>query len=283
MLSVHEERVSLPTCLWSSCTNCSTEYIGQLEGELAGKVDEANDLRAQNQQLREENTRLTDLTRMLLSSQAFSGFLQELSQSGMPPPNFQKGVQQQKPIPTQAQPQPRPTKKDVNTTTAAKQMHSQQPQIGMALIPETPVDYPVLQPNGWMSALPTNDFQVYAVTEMPTPPVLDLEALSGKPTSSKVTSKAKQMPQLPEIPTHMSTSASSEPDQVDDSIALDQDAFTLYFTSTTSDVEDAPKEIQTNMEVGQPFNEGNWAALEKLCSDLEDSCEKLADYTSHME
>ncbi len=221
---------------------------------------------------------------MLLSSQAFSGFLQELSQSGAPPPNFQKNVQQ-KSVPVQPQSQPRTIKKDVSSATATKQMQSQQPQIGMALIPETPIDYSVLQANGWMSTLPTNDFQVYAVADLPAPPVLDLEALSGKPTSSKDGSKSsKQMPRLPELPAHMSALTPAEPNKLDDSIALDQDAFALYFTSTTRDGAHPFKEsVANNTPGGQMFDEASWAAIEKLCSDLEDSCEELAKYTSHME
>ncbi|KAJ9616302.1 hypothetical protein H2200_000020 [Cladophialophora chaetospira] len=257
------------------------EYIGQLEGEVAGKVQEANDLRIQNQQLREENNRLTDLTRMLLSSQAFSGFLQELSQSGMPPPNTQKNVQQMQ-KPSQSQPQPQPMSKDVKV--GSQQMQGQQPQIGMALIPETPVDFSVLSAtNGWMNTAATNDFQVYAITELPTPPFLDLEALSGKPTSSKDTSKASK-PRLPELPAHLSTAITAAPTKVDDSVELDQDAFALYFTSSTHDLSQDLNEVDSCSKKPSHLSvEEDLAALEKLCSDLEDSCEKLAEYTPHME
>src|SRR5437763_10380591 len=88
------------------------EYIGQLEGEVAAKAQEASDLRAQNRQLIEENTRLTDLTRMLLSSQAFSSFLNELSLNGIPAPATAAAS---------SQPQPQPTKKDVNPHQATRQ------------------------------------------------------------------------------------------------------------------------------------------------------------------
>ncbi len=222
---------------------------------------------------------------MLLSSQAFSGFLQELSQSGLPPPNFQKSLQQQK-LQGQTQSQSQPLKKDVSTKAATQKMQSQHSQIGMALIPDTPVDYSLLQPsNGWMNALPTNDFQVYAVTDIPAPPVLDLEALSGKPTWSKDTSKAfKQSPRLPELPAYLSTLSPAEPTKADDSIDLDQDAFALYFASSTNDVDQNSKTADCDDTNGyQLSDEKELAALEQLCSDLEDSCEKLAEYTSHME
>ena len=213
----------------------SPEYIGQLEGELAQKAQEANDLRLQNQQLQEENTRLTDLTRMLLSSPSFSGFLQELSQSGLPPPNVQKTMQQQKPV--QAQPQPQPMKKDVSSNAANQRLQAQHPQIGMALIPETPIDYSALQPsNGWMNTLPTNDFHVYAVTELPTPPFLDLEALSGKSPAGTGSSKGlKELSKLPELPSQMAVSTQSEAVRVDESVPLNEETFALFFTSASAD------------------------------------------------
>jgi len=261
------------------------EYIGQLEGEVAAKAQEANDLRVQNQQLREENTRLTDLTRMLLSSQAFSGFLQELSQSGVPPPNFQKTTQQQKPV--QAQPQPQIIKKDVSANANTQQMQNQQPRIGMALIPETPVDYSALQSSsGWMNRLSTNDFQVYAITELPTPPVLDLESLSGKSTSDNRTSKeSKEAPRVPELPEQMTASIHAEGAKVDESVTLDREAFALYFNPTPSDMKQIPEmnnpgAAEQSVEIS---DQDKMAALEKLCSDLDDSCDKLANYTSHME
>src|SRR5256885_6591869 len=105
------------------------EYIGQLEGEVAAKVQEANDLRVQNRQLMEENTRLSDLTRMLLSSQAFSGFLNELSQNGMPAPSTTAATASQPQSQTQSQAQPQPTKKDVNPHQATRQAQNQQTQV----------------------------------------------------------------------------------------------------------------------------------------------------------
>ncbi|RAL59858.1 hypothetical protein DID88_000487 [Monilinia fructigena] len=73
------------------------EYISQLEGEIAIKVNENMDLKSQNRALMEENTRLSDLTRMLLSSPAFSGFLDTLSSNPAtqqaPPPTQQAPIQ----------------------------------------------------------------------------------------------------------------------------------------------------------------------------------------------
>ncbi|EXJ92656.1 hypothetical protein A1O3_01208 [Capronia epimyces CBS 606.96] len=259
------------------------EYISQLEGEVAVKVQEANDLRAQNQQLREENNRLTDLTRMLLSSQAFAGFLQELSQSGLPPPTVQGNSQQQKSA--QSQPQPQPTKKDFGAHEANHQMQNQRPQVGMALIPDTPMDLSSLQPsNSWMTTLPTNDFQVYAVAELPEPPVLDLCNLSGKGSSDTSTPKpSKEVPRLAEnAPLVTSAESESEAIQVDDSVVLDQESFALYFDSpATISGEPSVLDGSSNEQVS---DEASLARrLNKLCSDLDDVCERLAHFTWHMD
>jgi bZIP-type transcription factor MBZ1 len=125
----------------------------------------------------EENTRLTDLTRMLLSSQAFSGFLSELSGTGQPTAG---SVLPQ----SQAQPQPQPTQKDVNPHQYARQLQHQQQQIGMATIPERPVNFPLVETtnsgSSWNSALGLNNFPVYSVLDVPEGPALDLEKLTGK-------------------------------------------------------------------------------------------------------
>ncbi|EXJ91103.1 hypothetical protein A1O1_04210 [Capronia coronata CBS 617.96] len=258
------------------------EYIGQLEGEVAAKVQEANDLRAQNQQLREENNRLTDLTRMLLSSQAFAGFLQELSQSGMPPPNIHGNSQQQNPV--QSQPQPQPTRKDFGAHEATHHMHNPQPQVGMALIPDTPVDFNSLQSStSWMTPLPTNDFQVYAVTELPEPPVLDLSALSGKGSHNSSTSiPSKDVPQLHDTALFFD-SCPSEPNapQVDDSVVLDQEAFTLYFDSSATVSDDTAHTVPPSTE--ELSEEECLARLNNWCFALDEVCNRLAYFTSHMD
>lgn len=260
------------------------EYIGQLEGEVAVKVQEANDLRTQNQQLREENNRLTDLTRMLLSSQAFSGFLQELSQSGLPASSIQSMAQQAKA--PQNQPQAQSSQKDVSSRDAGHQMHVQQPQIGMALIPETHMDFAAFQPsNAWMTALPGNDFQVYSVTEMPEPPTLDLEILTGKnKSSSSIFKPTKDIPQLAEsAPQAVSEAEHPTSVQVDESVELDQAAFALYFDSSASASSDSEEPLNSAMDDEPVSDEVNLARLERMCSELDAACSRLADYTRHME
>jgi len=255
------------------------EYIGQLEGEIAAKSQEANDMRAQNEQLREENNRLTDLTRMLLSSHAFSGFLQELSQSGLPAPNTQTNTQQQKQA---ARPQPKPRRKDVSSIDTSHQIQSQQPQIGMALIPEVPIDLSAFQPSSaWMTALPSSsDFQVYAVTDLPEAPILDLEALSGKPNSIFSHPKStKDVPSLPKSPISLTKPAEFKSSEIDDTVALDSEVFTLYF-----DMPSVPGGVRqstetTNHEISE--EQQAWE-LKKMCNDLDEACARISKYLVHM-
>ncbi|RMZ88502.1 hypothetical protein DV736_g4257, partial [Chaetothyriales sp. CBS 134916] len=162
------------------------EYITQLEGDVAAKNDEANALRVENQQLREENNRLTDLTRMLLSSSAFSSFLQELSQSG--------------PV-RQDRPQTQPARKDVNPHEGARQVQQQQ-HVGMVLMPESNFDMSLFEIRSRPPAVASNDVHIYAVTALPEEPVIDVPKLSHKAQSERapLPSAAKNLPVLPEIP-----------------------------------------------------------------------------------
>jgi hypothetical protein len=117
----------------------------------------------------DENTRLTDLTRMLLSSPSFSGFLDTLSQNPA-------ALHQSAPAPAPAQQvENRPVRKDVNPYAAQQQ--TQQQHIGMTMIPEHAMDFSMLDLNtdGAYSYQP----QVFSVLSMPET-LLDAEALSGK-------------------------------------------------------------------------------------------------------
>lgn len=144
------------------------EYIGQLEGEIAAKVNEVTDLRSQNRALMEENTRLTDLTRMLLSSPSFSGFLDTLAQN---PAAMHQPQQQQ--VPSQ-QGENRQVRKDVNPYAAQQQMQNQ--QIGVAMIPEQPMDFSMLDLNADAFSYQPQVFSVFGIPDT----AIDSELLSGK-------------------------------------------------------------------------------------------------------
>jgi bZIP-type transcription factor MBZ1 len=135
-------------------------------------VTENGDLRAQNRALIDENKRLSDLTRMLLSSPSFSDFLDRLSTNPtalpQPPAQPQQATQQRE---TQLP-------KDVNPFAAQQQI--QQQQIGMAMIPEQTIDFNMLSLDTADSTF-TFQPQVYAVLETPEIPAgIDASVLSGK-------------------------------------------------------------------------------------------------------
>jgi len=194
------------------------EYISQLEGEIAAKVNENSDLRSQNRALMDENTRLSDLTRMLLSSPSFSGFLDTLSQNP---------AAQQQAAPTPApvqQVENRQVRKDINPYAAQQQM--QQQQIGMAMIPEHAMDFSILDLNadGAFSYQP----QVFSVLSMPET-ILDAEALSGKgPAFTPLASDDEKV----ELPT-LERAPLSEPVEVEEVEIVDEEfdadpAFALF-------------------------------------------------------
>ncbi|KAI1279708.1 hypothetical protein F5Y07DRAFT_31341 [Xylaria sp. FL0933] len=143
------------------------EYITQLESEIASKVTENNDLRAENQALADENKRLSELTRMLLSSSSFSTFLNELSSNPSALPQAQPQVEQRQPEPTHVPKDPNPYN-SVN-------MGGQQ-QIGMVMIPEHNIDFPMNMNTDGLFYQP----RVFTVLQTPELPELNTDALMGK-------------------------------------------------------------------------------------------------------
>jgi hypothetical protein len=118
----------------------------------------------------EENKRLSDLTRMLLSSPSFSNFLDHLSSN--PSAIQQQAAQQVKMESRQEQQQQQQRAslpKDANPYAATTQQ-----QIGMAMIPEQSMDFSMLSLDNFQP-------QVYAVLETPeAPAAIDTAVLSGK-------------------------------------------------------------------------------------------------------
>jgi hypothetical protein len=142
-----------------------------------------------------ENTRLTDLTRMLLSSPAFSTFLNDLSDTGAPT-SMPEHARPQTQIPT-PQPQSATLHKDVNPNQVTSR-HSQGSQqnnmhVGLTMIPEeSSFDYnaAVAINTGYNNNVDFGglyDAQVYAITSVPEGPAVDLidfTMLHGKKTNS---------------------------------------------------------------------------------------------------
>ncbi|KAH8728059.1 hypothetical protein GQ44DRAFT_702580 [Phaeosphaeriaceae sp. PMI808] len=159
------------------------EYIGQLEGEVAVKVNEANDLRTENHLLREENARSRAFIERLLRHQAFTPFLEELSR--------EEGLQPKTPMvsmPSTSTPTvSAPTPASFQSSQFSGMGQSENTQVGMTLIPETQFDFATLNINNGANWGASNGFgfqqpRVFAVHELPEGPInpLDTEAMSGK-------------------------------------------------------------------------------------------------------
>lgn len=116
----------------------------------------------------DENKRLSDLTRMLLSSPSFSNFLDHLSTTPTAIPQAspvkveQAQQQEQNQVP-----------KDVN---AYNGQFSSQQQIGMAMIPEQTMDFSLLSLGNTYNFQP----QVFVVDTPEFPNAIDASVLSGK-------------------------------------------------------------------------------------------------------
>ncbi|KAH7133332.1 hypothetical protein B0J13DRAFT_481028 [Dactylonectria estremocensis] len=210
------------------------EYITQLEAEIANKVNENGDLRTQNRALMDENKRLSDLTRMLLSSPSFSNFLDHLSSNPA-------GMAQAPQLKTEPQQQPQQPK-DVNPYGSQQ---SQQ-QIGMAMIPEQSMDFSMLTlDNSSYNFQP----QVFVVDTPDIPAQIDAAILSGKssnfvkPSFSSEEEKV-DMPVIERPVEKTQVSESTEAAPLDAEFESDPD-FALFHSEPTT-VSDEPKELDTD-------------------------------------
>ena len=233
----------------------------------------------------EENARLTDLTRMLLSSPSFSGFLEHLSTNGVP--TQLQSAQNQSQAASAAQSMP----KDVNPSQASRQMQSQQPQVGMALLPESATNFSALNTpfDDWNSGM--SDFQVYSVTELPAGPVLDINKLSGKKDTNSTfeNTSLKDMPKKYEQPMTATPKLASVSDTpVDPNVELDRDVFDLYFDtpiqqSSTTPTSTGPhatplaiKASRYSMIIDSHQAENSLQNLQRMCAALDATCDRLA-------
>jgi bZIP-type transcription factor MBZ1 len=215
------------------------EYITQLEAEISNKVNENGDLKAHNRALVEENKRLTDLTRMLLSSPSFSDFLDRLSSNPTAVPQTQPAPQ-----PEQRQ-EARQARKDVNPYTAQQQL--QQQQIGMAMIPEQTMDFSMLS----LDADNTFSYQpqVFAVLETPEVPVIDTSILSGK-SSNFVGPAFDSEEEKVEMPVIKRPANKAEKTETATPAAADEEfdndpLFALYHDAPTAEAPAEPRELNT--------------------------------------
>ncbi|TQB77107.1 hypothetical protein MPDQ_005593 [Monascus purpureus] len=245
------------------------EYITQLESEVTAKTTEAHDLRLRNRALQEENGRLTDLVRLLLSSPQFSTFLDELSVSGLPPPpsTTSQAPQVQPRLPQQQEPHP-PTvarqpvqteaTKDVNTNLNSQEIQMQQnAQVGMVIVPSHQVEMSSVDMTtaGWNSGIDMNygNTPIFAVLDVPQGPAVDTEVLSGKSldfAGSYSIETKEEVPCLELPPVVEESNGDSGMSSADSGIDIDESdpAFALFMDSPASPAS-APSD-----PFGGPFN-----------------------------
>lgn len=264
------------------------EYITQLESEIATKVTENGELRAQNRALMEENRRLSDLTRMLLSSSSFSNFLDHLGNPN-PAAVVQPQPQQQPQVVEQRQPEAQQVPKDVNPYVAALAQQTQPQQIGMAMIPESSMGFSMMtvDSSGAYSYQP----QVFTVLETPQIPELDMIALSEKPSSTGLDrplfSEVKSMaPEIeapvpttlvkPEAPAPVSTCSSQN---LDGDIYDDEEIVSISATAQASSTIRSEKKDQHYELVAASSEEATadlaLRRIEKLSASLEATMARL--------
>lgn len=285
-----------------------------MEGELAGKAREADELRLENEALKAENTRLTDLTRMLLSSPAFSTFLDSLStNSGAQ--NLQAPPQRDHSSTSDSTSQPQ-LPKDANPHQVI-----QNQQIGMTFIPDNAIELSSFESanNIWLGNMDLgfNNAQVFAVTDLPEGPSIgsiDIGQLSGK-TSEPVdmnvddTSKSQRptIERMPETDREKTTIETSEETQ--ESIELDEDvdfdesdpAYSLFVDAHRAAdpaISEAKYQIfgEVDLEKGlsrldlvvaseiddRELSTSVMARFERMCSNMEAISSRVVAVTSHL-
>jgi len=262
------------------------EYIGQLEGEIATKVNENSDLRSQNRALLEENQRLSDLTRMLLSSPSFSGFLDNLSTN---PNAAQQQQPQSAPAPVEQRPaENRQVRKDVNPYVAQQQMQ----HVGMTMIPEQTMDFSMLDLNGdgGFSYQP----QVFSVLEVPEV-TIDTSILSGKSSNfvgERFDSEDDkvEMPVIERAPVAKEEAPAATMTVIDEEFDADP-AFALFADNTNAQSQAAPESPSiksekvlahielVDAEVDEAIADAAMAKVQRICAGLEAAAARLEALT----
>lgn len=287
------------------------EYIGQLEGEVAVKSNECNDLRTQNRALMEENARSRAFIERLLRHQAFTPFLEELSRD--------ESLQQKPAMPTLSStptPAPAAARPDMSSFQTQQFGGMSQPentQIGMTLIPETQLDLSMLNinnsnNNNWginnMNSFNFQQPQVFAVMELPEGPVhpIDTEALSGKGHSSFFSEEESSVDEVkPDFPIVQRPAESTSP--VTEKVEEEDDdpEFDLYRSSPapTSTTTAAPLEshellfgaanpdkVFAHFELfvsSETDDQLLMEQFEKMCAATEPAMQRIQSLTSHLD
>lgn len=256
---------------------------------------------------------------MLLSSSAFSTFLNDLSSTGTPTINAPTASASHHAPAAQQQMHPKP-RKDANPHQ--QNMHSQQQsntQIGMALIPEQTVDFAAFDPtsNAWAGNMDYgfNNAQVFSVMALPQEPnidSIDCGILSGKSSNSvgpysteevkDNTPSIERMPVVEKVPDVKSECVKplddSEFDESDPAFALFVDspsqakpthADEEYQVFGAIELEKAVARFDTIIDDASDtssedgsFSSAAMARFERMCFNLEATSSRIAAITSHL-
>lgn len=255
------------------------EYITQLEGELNGKTQEADELRFDNEQLRTENAQLTDLARMLLSHPAFNTVLEDLSARGSSVALLASQNTQQ--LPTVQQ----------NSQPAVPAPMPQQTTMSMDF--STPMD-------GWNTGIDAPDFNfnpsIFAVTELPEP-VINTDTLSGKGIVDSFVSDLPSLSEKKDYPEIDRPMPKTDRPVLTSSSATDSDDLyaeptsSISSTITTATAVKLARELTTGKE-GVPYVElisiehaedeetALMARFECLCARLDATSSRIDQITS---
>lgn len=283
------------------------EYIGQLESEVAARTNEAHELRMQNRALYEENARLTDLARMLLSSPNASQLLDDSNAHGLQQvaqPVQQQSQPQQQPQqpqqPTMVQP---PMPSNIPKETPQDFTMQQNSQLSMVMVPQQGMDVPTMGMNsgGWNSGIDMNyaNASVFAVTEVPEPPSVDTDLLTLKDSSlasilPQASSRGKEGPVLEALP-EIEVSKEGDAGVANPDVEIDESdpAFALFLDSPSAPVvnetpapsfegvraeKDSPK-YQLIVE-GEARSAQN--SLAAFCLSMEAAFQRVSSITSHL-
>lgn len=186
------------------CTSLTVflEYIGQLEGEVADKTRECDQLKAQNRHQAEQIAQLTQLTRSLLAHPAFATFAEDLSND---PSLLASTASSTSGSTTPKHTEPKQQSQQKTQQPQQEQQTQQQPQqLQVNRMQQDSLDLSMLNLGGAHWNAPSSfNFQqpsVYAVLELPQPAEFPARSLSGKEEGdalSQILSPFKLLPSLP--------------------------------------------------------------------------------------
>lgn len=256
----------------------------------------------QNKALLEENAMQRNFIETLLRHKAFVPYLDEISQQAPLPVDA-------KPAPISHTPTPKPTRKDVNPYASQQYQDMSQndgPQIGMALVPETPLDMSMLNlgNNNWMMQNSFNyqPTQIFAVTELPEGPAdpIDAEFLSGKGGESFMSQVAPVDEVKPDYPVierpmeHSDATAAVEVEAEEDDDEFDLYAAPRKSTTVAATLEDSepifgdadPEKVFAHFELfisDDAESERLMERFEKMCARLEPSFQAIEAMTSFLD